>query len=139
MRNTDLTQYDIKPEAMVNYLRYYGPHFSKRLCDFAVRRMVGNVGGGNVGRITPWDKSDVDSLLQASGVEIENDMLYDAVFVANMCKADFMGSSIEDETHLVRYVKDYLDDPDGYDGIAFNRWYADCCRKGIVIDWENMM
>lgn len=25
----DLTQYDIKPESMINYLRYNGPHFSK--------------------------------------------------------------------------------------------------------------
>jgi len=35
----DLTQYDIKPEAMVNYLRYNGPHFSKKLAEFAVSKM----------------------------------------------------------------------------------------------------
>lgn len=29
------------------------------------------------------------------------------------------------------------DDVDGYDGIAFNRWYADMCRKGIQVDWYN--
>lgn len=23
------------------------------------------------------------------------------------------------------------------DGIAFNRWYADMCRKGIQVDWYN--
>ena len=31
----DFTEYDIKPEAFLNYLRYYGPHFNKKLCDFA--------------------------------------------------------------------------------------------------------
>lgn len=35
------------------------------------------------------------------------------------------------------YVKDVIDDVDGYDGIAFNRWYADMCRKGIQVDWYN--
>lgn len=26
---------------------------------------------------------------------------------------------------------------DVYDGIAFNRWYTDMCRKGIQVDWYN--
>lgn len=56
-----------------------------------------------------------------------------------MCKADFLGSSVPDEAHLAKYVKDVLDDDDAYDGIVFNRWYADMCRKGIVIDWEEMI
>jgi hypothetical protein len=38
---------------------------------------------------------------------------------------DFLGSSIIDEKHLAMYVKDVIDDEDGYDGIVFNRWYAD--------------
>lgn len=62
---------------------------------------------------------------------------YDAVFVANMCKADYLGSSVPDGLHLCLYVKDVIDDVDGYDGIAFNRWYADMCRKGIQVDWYN--
>ena len=28
---------------------------------------------------------------------------------------------------------------DGGNGIAFNRWLADCARKGVVIDWERMI
>ena len=42
-----------------------------------------------------------------------------------------------DGLHLCLYVKDVIDDVDGYDGIAFNRWYADMCRKGIQVDWYN--
>jgi len=56
-----------------------------------------------------------------------------------MCKADYLGSSIVDDLHLAKYIKDTIDDVDGYDGIAFNRWYADMCRKGIVINWEEMI
>jgi hypothetical protein len=36
-------------------------------------------------------------------------------------------------------VKDVLDDDDAYDGIVFNRWYADMCRKGVAIDWDAVL
>lgn len=136
--NTDLTQYDIKPEGMINYLRYNGPHFNKKLCEFATSNMKKKVGSSMV-TITPYTKEAVDKLLQIHRVELKGGQLYDSVFVANMCKADFYGSSISDEMHLAKYIKDVLDDDDAYDGIVFNRWYADMCRKGIVIDWDSMI
>lgn len=71
--------------------------------------------------------------------KLENNTLYDYVYVANMCKADFLGSSVPDEGHLCKYVKDVIDDVDAYDGIVFNRWYADMCRSGVPIDWEEMI
>lgn len=95
--------------------------------------------GSNLVPITPFSKDDVDNILKASGVVVKGGQLYDYVFVANMCKADFFGSSISDNVHLAKYIKDVLDDDDAYDGIVFNRWYADMCRKGVVIDWEEMI
>ncbi|MCI7207070.1 MAG: hypothetical protein MSA15_13905 [Clostridium sp.] len=56
-----------------------------------------------------------------------------------MCKADFYNSSIVDENHFVHYIKDVIDDEDAYDGIVFNRFYADMCKKGIPIDWAEML
>lgn len=56
-----------------------------------------------------------------------------------MCKADFLGSSITDEKHMALYIKDVIDDEDAYDGIVFNRWYADMCYTGVAIDWEDML
>lgn len=137
--NTDLTQYDIKPEGMINYLRYNGPHFNKKLCDFAVGLMQKRVGSTALIKITPMSKEEVDKLLSDNGVTLKSGQLYDHVFVANMCKADFLGSSVPDAQHQAKYVKDVLDDDDAYDGIVFNRWYADMCRKGIVIDWDQML
>ena len=138
MRNTDLTQYDIKPEYMVNYLRYNGPHFNDKLCKFAVSKMTKLIGSTQVA-IVPYTKEQVDKILQKNNVTLKNNQLRDYVFVANMCKADFYGSSIVDELHLAKYIKDVIDDDDAYDGIVFNRWYADMCHKGIVIDWEEMI
>lgn len=136
--NTDLTQYDIKPQGMINYLRYNGPHFNKKLCDFAVGLMQKRV-GIMMTKIQPMDKQEVDKLLQDNGVVVKGGQLYDSVYVANMCKADFLGSSVPDAQHHAKYIKDVLDDDDAYDGIVFNRWYADMCRKGIVIDWDQML
>ena len=136
MERTDLTQYDIKPEAMVNYLRYNGPHFNKKLLDFAVKNMTKK----DDNPIVPFTKDEVERKLKAAGVQLRNNQLYDHVFAANMCKADYLGSSVpNDDVHLSLYIKDTIDDPDGYDGMVFNRWYADMCRKGIVIDWEEMI
>lgn len=138
MERTDLTQYDIKPEYMVNYLRYYGPHFNEKLIEFAVSKMYKREEGAKV-KLVPYTKRQVEEILKAYKIELKNDQLYDSVFVANMAKADYWGSSITDEMHLAKYIKDVIDDVDGYDGIVFNRWYADMCKKGIVIDWKEMI
>ena len=136
MDRTDLTQYDIKPEAMVNYLRYNGPHFNKKLLDFASSKMTKQ----NDVPIQPFTKEQIDSKLKNTGINLKQNQLYDYIYVANMCKADFLGSSIpNDDVHLALYIRDVIDDPDGYDGLPFNRWYADMCRKGIVINWEEMI
>lgn len=135
MGRTSLTQFDEMPEAMVSYLRHNGPHFNRKLCEFAVGKMTKDDGE----KITPYSREQVKTLLERACVVLKNDQLRDSVYVANMCKADFLGSSIVDEQHVAHYVKDVIDDPDGYDGIVFNRWYADMCYCGIPIEWEDML
>ena len=131
----NFTDYDIKPEAMINYMRYYGPHFNKKLCDFAVSLMKNE----DDQPIKPFSKEEVKNMLITAGVELKHDQLYDSIYVANMGKADYLGSSIVDDIHLAMYVKDVIDDPDAQDGLVFNRWYADMCYMGIAIDWEEML
>jgi hypothetical protein len=123
------------PEALVNYMRHYGPHFNRKLCEFAVGMMTKDDGQ----KITPYNKEQVKTILTRYGIVLKNDQLHDSTYVANMCKADFLGSSIQDESHLALYIKDVIDDPDGYDGLVFNRWYADMCYSGIAIEWEEML
>ncbi len=126
-----LDLYDDRPTSMKHYLRYYGEHFNRKLCDFAVSKMKHNK--------TVVKKSTIDEILTKNSIILQNNELYDYVYVYNMGNNDFMGSSIEDEKHLALYVKDVIDDKDGYDGIIFNRWYADTVIQGIPIDWEEML
>ena len=131
MIRTSLDTYDDRPSSMRRYLKYYGQHFNKKLCRFAVNKM-------DHGK-TPIPKEKVDEILNKHGIQLEHNELYDYVYVYNMGNNDFLGSSIIDEKHLALYVKDVIDDKDGYDGIVFNRWYADTVTSGIPIEWDEML
>lgn len=134
VRKVSLDIYDERPQEMTNYLRYYGWHFNKKMLDFALKKMY-----KDNKPIQPLTKEQVDNMLKTYSIELSNNELYDYVYVANMCKADFLKSSIVDDYHMALYIKDVIDDEDGYDGIVFNRWYADMSKKGVPIDWAELL
>ena len=131
MNRIPLDTYDDRPSSMKRYLKYYGQHFNKKLCEFAISKM-------NHGK-TKISKDKVDDIINKYNIKLQNNELYDYVYVYNMGNNDFMGSSIIDEQHLALYVKDVIDDQDGYNGIVFNRWYADMVTNGIPIEWSEML
>ena len=140
MERRRLTDFDAQyPHAMLIYMRHNGPHFNRQLCDFAVSKMTKLDASGKEIPITPYKKEEVENILRAHNVTLKNNQLYDFVYVANMCKADFLGSSVPDERCLSLYIKDVIDDVDAPDGLVFNRWYADISYMGIAIDWEEML
>ena len=132
---TRLDYYDILPAGMDAYLSNYGWHFSKKMAEWAISKMRDRNGN----KLQMRTKEQVDSILKANNVVLENDYGYDSVFVMHMGQSDYLGSSITDEAHLAKYVKDVLDDKDGYEGIAFTRFMADCSAKGCPIMWEDMI
>lgn len=139
MKRDSLDMYDELPSDMIEYLKRYGRHFNKKLCKYAVSLMKPSNSSTGVLESNFISKEDLNNGLLRHNITLENDTLYDAVYVINMARNDFWGSSISDELHLYLYVHDVIDDVDGYDGIVFNRWYADMCRKGIPIDWEDYL
>lgn len=138
MNRDNFTRYEEIPADMLSYLKNYGMHFNHKICDFAVSKMTVRVGTREE-KLKPYSKEDVDRILKSANVDIKNGQLYDCVYVANMCKADFLMSSIADERHLALYIRDVIDDVDAPDGLVFNRWYSDMCYCGIAIDWEAML
>lgn len=126
------------PSGMKEYLSFYGWHFSKKMCEWAVSRMY-KTKNGKKELIKTMSKDEVDQLLKIHGFTLENNNGYDHVYVANMCRADFHGSSIIDDRHLAMFVKDYIDDPDAYNGMPFTRFYADCIGSGTAISWEDVI
>lgn len=124
------------PEDMENYLEFNGWHFNKKMCQWAVSKMY-KKDGEKKEYIEPYTLESLRALQEKVKVEFEID--YDAVYIANMCKADFLGSSIQNETQLAKYVKDVVEDPDGYDGMPFTRFYADCIGSGTSIPWDDLL
>ena len=122
----DFTEYDIKPQGFINYLRYYGPHFNKKLCDFACKRF----------EKCDYTKEKIDQLTQMHQIELEDAKLHDLVYLANWAKSTLYGSSITDEKHLMLFLKDiFSKNPE----LVFNHWYADMAKLGIPVEWEEMI
>lgn len=138
MEKRRLTDFDVYPEAMIVYMRNYGPHFNRKLYEFAASLMT-TIQNGKEMVIKPYTKEEVEAILKKHNIKLENNQLYDFVYVANMGKNDFLGSSVPDEQHLAFYIKDVIDDIDATDGLVFNRWYSDMSYMGIAIDWEEML
>lgn len=132
--------YDEMPKDMRAYLSHNGWHFSKAACEYAVKMMKKeNPATKRLEKIEPYTKDQVDELLKKHNITIENNTGYDYVFAANMCKADYLKSSVPDEQHLALYVKDVIDDPDAGDGVTMRRWYATMVANGEIVEWDEMM
>ena len=71
-----LDAFDVLPEDMMNYLRYNGRHFSRKLCDFAVNKMY-RVENGQKKKISSITKDQLDTLLKNYNITINNNQLYD--------------------------------------------------------------
>lgn len=131
-----LDQRDTLPSGLIEYLSYYGWHFNKKLCEFASSKLKSRSG---IPKVTSYTKEAIEQILKNHGITIQNAQGYDCVYVANMAKASYLGSSLQDEARIARFVKDYIDDQNGYEGIVMTRFFADIIGKGIVVDWEDMI
>jgi len=128
------------PEDLAIYMSQNGPHFNKYAFEFAVSNMYKKSENGEEEKIAPYTKAKVDELLNNYGVKLKHNHLYDAAYVATMCKADYLGSSIpESDRNLCMYVKKTIDDPDGYDGQPFNRWLSDIKGMHVPVDWSEFV
>ena len=138
---TPLDLFDIEiPSGMRAYLRAYGYNFNKKACEFAVARMKRiNPATGKLEHAEYMDKDAVEDLMKEHGIVIEHSEGHNFVYAANMVKADFWKSSIDDEIHLAKMVKDIIDDADNPGGNLFRRWLADADANGFVIDWDEIL
>lgn len=123
---------------MEEYLEMYGWHFSKKMAEWASSRMY-KMEGTTKKYIEPYTRESLDNTTKRYGYSINGAKGYDDVYIANMCKADFLGDSVRDEAALIRYVKDVIEDADAYEGMPFTRFFADCIGSGTPINWEDMI
>lgn len=123
------------PSGMAEYIDHYGLHFSKKMFEWAVSMMTDK----DDKPIKPITREAFDTLLKRYDHKLDNAYGYDALYLANTCKADYYEKSVPDENHLVKYVDNTINDPDGVDGRVFAHFYTDCRLKKIPIPWEDMI
>ena len=140
MEKTPLDFYEDIPREMRAYLRNYGYSFSKRACEYAVSRMTKmNKSTGRIEKIEPYTKEKVEAMLEKHGIKLERNVGYNFVYIFNMLLADAWQSSIDDEIHLCKGVKDIIDDVDDNPDNVFRRWIISMDGNGIPIDWEDIL
>lgn len=131
---------DEMPRDMRRYISEYGFHFTKRAYLYAADKMRKfNAATGKLEKVEPYTKDQVDEMLVKYGIKIENSEMYDYVYVAQMCRMDYLKSSVPDEQHLALFVKDYCGDPDASSETAFRRWMATMVGNGEPIDWSDLV
>lgn len=131
---------EMMPPTMKAYLRNYGYSFSKKACDFAVSLMEReNKATGKKEKIEPFPKEKAEEMLSKHGIRLENNIGCNFVYVFNMALADYWTGAIDDEEHLVAYVKETIDDVDGNPENLFRMWIAKMDGNGIPIPWEELL
>lgn len=136
----DSYEMDFMPMEMKAYLRNYGFSFSKKACDYAVSLMKKeNPSTKREEKIEPWSKEQVDEMLKRFNVTLENNVGYNATYVANMLKADMFKSSIVDEQRLALGVKDIIDDYDASPRLVFKKWITSMDDAGLPIEWSELI
>jgi hypothetical protein len=136
----DSYEMDFMPMEMKAYLRNYGFSFSKKACDYAVSLMKKeNPSTKKEEKIEPWSKEQVDEMLKKFNITLENNVGYNATYVANMLKADMFKSSIVDEQRLALGVKDIIDDYDASPRLVFKKWITHMDDSGTPIEWSELI
>lgn len=117
------------------YLRAYGWHFNKALCEEAVKNLKGKDGKP----LQAVGKEEVEEILKQYNIKLDNEVGYDAVYLYNYAMAKFYGSSIPDKQHVALYVKDYLDDKEGAPTKALDEYVGRCIGEGRPVMWEDVL
>jgi len=141
MKRLPLDTYDKYPRNMREYLSQYGWHFSRKASEVAASTMYRRKENspGEKEKITPYTKEDIESMMAKYGIKLQNNLRYDHVVAANMCKANYLKGSVPDEHHLCMFVREVIDDVDAGDGTLMRRWYAGMVARGEPVDWEEML
>ncbi len=129
------------PPALMEYIIANGWHFGKKASDFAASLMRKRKDGSKdeTEPIKPYTKEEVDEILKKYNIVLENNQLYDYVYIANKAKADYMGGSIEDEKHLALHIKEEIDDVDRKEGVIMKMWHTMVRGNGVSVPWYDLI
>lgn len=116
------------------YKAKHGMHFSDKLAMWASMRMKNATGNEH-----RWSVDDVKGAFSSLGFSLKGKCTWgDATYAANMIYADY-GAHLKADTDAVKMAYALMTDPDGYEGMIFNRYTADIMEKGECVPWMEVM
>ena len=117
----DFTEYDIKPSGFLNYLRYYGNHLNKQLCEYICRQQFDN----------QYSKEDYINFCTNNNAVCEEKNIYDKTYLYNYYRYLNL-----DDNNILQIICAILEKEPN---MIFNRVLADSAKLGISIDWEDFI
>lgn len=122
-------------EDFKEYVATHGYHFTEKLAEWASKKMKNATGLKHT-----WSTDEVLTAYKGMGYVVpegvtEGDMAY----LANMGYADYYPTLLKNDGDCMKYVHATLDDPDGYQEVAFMRWIADLIGKQESVDWDEFI
>lgn len=126
---------DVRKRDCRKYKELYGKHFTKDLCEWVVERMENRNGTTH-----HYNLDEVKSIWHKYKMnDLHNANWYDVMYVMNMAYADFYGRLFTEHHECAMYAYLYISDPDGYEGIAFQRWLADIKAQDDEVPWQRFI
>lgn len=117
------------------YMERHGHHFSDSLAEHAVSVIENRDGSRHKWSVSQVHEAMKDmGILPTSGHKVTDG---DLAYAANMAYADFYPNLLASETACLNFAKALAEDPDGYEGMIFDRWLTDVCNKRISINWKS--
>lgn len=109
-------------------------HFTEKLADWASSNMV-----NADGKAHSWKVEEVKSAFPSLGFSLKNGYTWgDVAYMANTIYADYI-QCLKSETDALKMANAIMNDPDGYDGMIFNRYTADIMSKNVEVPWKDLM
>lgn len=126
-------------EAEAQYQEKHKGHFSKKLAEWAISMMEKkDETTGKMVKITPSSIDEMEDALKQAKVEVKEECIYDALYLWNMCKADYEESLPTKESRSI-YIEETLCDPDGCPEAVLACFCAKMDLKSIPIHWERFL
>lgn len=123
-------------ESEAQYQEKHKGHFSKKLADWAISMMEKeDTATGKMKPITPISLEDVEEMMEQAHIKIPEESIYDALYLANMIKADYE-KSLPTKDVKAKYIEETICDPDGCPESVLACFCAKMDLKSMPIHWE---
>lgn len=113
--------------------------FSKRLAEWAISNMrTKDSATKEMKKIRPRSVEDIQEVLKANNVALQDEFVYTAWYLFNMAIADYP-KTLQTDAERASFVDETINDPDGCPDNVLSCFEAKMNNAKIPIFWERML